>query len=40
MRWCAIVVVLDGLRRDMVGPDTAPELHRFGAAASFAAQRF
>ena len=29
----AIVVVLDGLRRDMVGPETTPELHRFRAAA-------
>jgi len=36
----AVVVVLDGLRRDMVGPETTPELHRFGAAATrFAAHR-
>lgn len=40
MRARAIVVVLDGLRRDMVGPDTTPELHRFrSAATSFAAHR-
>jgi hypothetical protein len=28
MRRRAIVVMLDGLRRDMVGPETTPELHR------------
>jgi hypothetical protein len=40
MRRRAIVVVLDGLRRDMVGPETTPELHRFSAAATnFAAHR-
>jgi membrane-anchored protein YejM (alkaline phosphatase superfamily) len=40
MRWRAIIVVADGLRRDMVGPDTTPELHRFSVAAtSFAARR-
>jgi arylsulfatase A-like enzyme len=40
MRRRAIVVVLDGLRRDMVGPETTPELHRFGAAATrFTAHR-
>jgi hypothetical protein len=40
MRRRAIVVVLDGLRRDMVGAETTPELHRFGAAATnFAAHR-
>jgi arylsulfatase A-like enzyme len=40
MRKRAIVVVLDGLRRDMVGPETTPELHRFSAAATtFAAHR-
>jgi predicted AlkP superfamily pyrophosphatase or phosphodiesterase len=40
MRRRAIVVVLDGLRRDMVGPETTPELHRFSAVAtSFAAHR-
>jgi arylsulfatase A-like enzyme len=36
----AIVVVLDGLRRDMVGPRTTPALHRFSSAAtSFARHR-
>jgi arylsulfatase A-like enzyme len=30
----AIVVVLDGLRRDMVGPETTPELHRFSSSAT------
>ena len=36
----AIVVVLDGLRRDMVGPTTTPNLHAFAATAtSFAAHR-
>ncbi|HVY14749.1 MAG TPA: alkaline phosphatase family protein [Rhodopila sp.] len=36
----AVVVVLDGLRRDMVGPETTPELHAFAAeATSFAAHR-
>jgi len=40
MRRRAIVVVVDGLRRDMVGPHTTPELHRFSVAAtSFAARR-
>jgi hypothetical protein len=40
MKRRAIVVVLDGLRRDMVGPETTPELHRFSAAATrFAAHR-
>ena len=40
MRRRAVVVVLDGLRRDMVGPETTPELHRFAAAATrFAAHR-
>ena len=40
MRRRAIVVLLDGLRRDMVGPETTPKLHRFSAAAtSFAAHR-
>jgi len=40
MRPRAIVVVLDGLRRDMVGPETTPELYRFkSAATSFAAHR-
>lgn len=34
MRRRAVVVVLDGLRRDMVGPETTPELHRFAAAAT------
>jgi hypothetical protein len=34
MRRRAIVVVLDGLRRGMVGPETTPELHRFSAALS------
>lgn len=34
----AIVVVLDGLRRDMLGPATTPHLHAFAAsAASFGA---
>src|ERR1700741_1251333 len=34
------VVVLDGLRRDMLGPATTPELHAFGAnATAFAAHR-
>ncbi len=36
----AVVVVLDGLRRDMLGPATTPELHAFAAnATSFAAHR-
>jgi arylsulfatase A-like enzyme len=36
----AVVVVLDGLRRDMVGPQTTPELHSFAAsAATFSAHR-
>ncbi len=36
----AVVVVLDGLRRDMLGPDTTPELHAFAAnATAFAAHR-
>ena len=36
----AIVVVLDGLRRDLVGPDTTPELHAFRAeATAFGAHR-
>jgi arylsulfatase A-like enzyme len=36
----AIVVVLDGLRRDMVSPTATPELHAFAATAtSFAAHR-
>lgn len=36
----AVVVVLDGLRRDMLGPVTTPELHAFAASAtSFAAHR-
>jgi arylsulfatase A-like enzyme len=40
MRQRVIVVVLDGLRRDMVGPGTTPELQRFSAAATrFAAHR-
>lgn len=40
MKRRAIVVVLDGLRRDMVGPEATPELHRFGAVATrFAAHR-
>jgi arylsulfatase A-like enzyme len=40
MRPRAIVVVLDGLRRDMVGPETTPELHRFSSAATrFAGHR-
>jgi len=40
MRKRTVVVVLDGLRRDMVGPETTPELHQFGAAATtFAAHR-
>jgi predicted AlkP superfamily pyrophosphatase or phosphodiesterase len=40
MRRRAIVVVLDGLRRDMVGPETTPELHRFSSeATSFTAHR-
>lgn len=40
MRPRAIVVVMDGLRRDMVGPETTPELHRFrAAAASFTRHR-
>jgi len=30
----AVVVVLDGLRRDMVGPQTTPELHAFAASAT------
>jgi arylsulfatase A-like enzyme len=30
----AIVVVLDGLRRDMVGAETTPELHRFRSSAT------
>ena len=29
MRRRAVVVVLDDLRRDMVGPETTPERHRF-----------
>ena len=40
MRRRAVLVVLDGLRRDMVGPETTPELHRFAAAATrFATHR-
>lgn len=40
MRPRAIVVVLDGLRRDMVGPETTPTLHQFSlAATSFARHR-
>ncbi len=36
----AVVVVLDGLRRDMLGPATTPELHAFAAnATAFAAHR-
>lgn len=36
----AVVVVLDGLRRDMLGASTTPELHAFaGAATAFAAHR-
>ena len=36
----AIVVVLDGLRRDLVGPDTTPELHAFTVEATvFGAHR-
>jgi arylsulfatase A-like enzyme len=36
----AIAVVLDGLRRDLLGPEATPELHRFAAAATgFAAHR-
>ena len=36
----AIVVVLDGLRRDMLGPDTTPALHAFAQeATTFAAHR-
>jgi arylsulfatase A-like enzyme len=38
MRPRAIVVVLDGLRRDMTGPETSPELHRFGSVATSFAQ--
>ncbi len=34
MRSRAIVVVLDGLRRDMVGPETTPELHHFSSVAT------
>ena len=30
----AVVVVLDGLRRDLLGPETTPELHAFAAAAT------
>lgn len=30
----AVVVVLDGLRRDMLGPSTTPELHAFAAQAT------
>ena len=40
MKRRVIVVVLDGLRWDMVGPETTPELHRFSAVATrFAAHR-
>lgn len=40
MKHRAVVVVLDGLRRDMLGPTTTPELHAFAAhATSFAAHR-
>jgi arylsulfatase A-like enzyme len=36
----AIVVVLDGLRRDLLGEEATPELHRFAdAATEFAAHR-
>lgn len=36
----AIVVVLDGLRRDLLGPDATPALHGFAAQATrFAAHR-
>ncbi|WP_428490972.1 alkaline phosphatase family protein [Rhodopila sp.] len=36
----AVVVVLDGLRRDLVGPDTTPKLHAFRAeATAFGAHR-
>jgi len=36
----AVVVVLDGLRRDMLGPEATPELYRFAASATgFAAHR-
>ena len=35
-----VVVVLDGLRRDMLGPSTTPELHTFAASATaFTAHR-
>ena len=40
MRQRVVVVVLDGLRRDMVGPGTTQELHRFSTVATrFAAHR-